>query len=74
MERCSMVPVVHDGKRGVKRKKFLGEITTTGSKFEPILLQIRLLKFLTIVIFSVKLLEHTNSTPSCTCEASVVAH
>ena len=29
MERCSIVPVVHDGKSGVKRKKFRGEITTT---------------------------------------------
>lgn len=29
MERCSMVPVVHDGSRGVKRKKFRGEMTTT---------------------------------------------
>ena len=29
IERCSMVPVVHDGSKGVKRKKFRGEITMT---------------------------------------------
>ena len=29
MERCSIRPVVHDGNNGVKRKKFLGEMTTT---------------------------------------------
>ena len=29
MERCSIVPVVHDGSRGVKRKKFRGDITMT---------------------------------------------
>ena len=29
MERCSISPVVHDGSKGVKRKKFRGEITTT---------------------------------------------
>ena len=29
MERCSIVPVVHDGNKGVKRKKFRGEMTMT---------------------------------------------
>ena len=29
MERCSIVPVVHDGSRGVKRKKFRGDTTIT---------------------------------------------
>lgn len=29
MERCSIVPVVHDGSKGVKRKKLRGEMTIT---------------------------------------------
>ena len=29
MDRCSIVPVVHDGSKGVNRKKLRGEITMT---------------------------------------------